>query len=99
MLWNIAKSVRPDRSVSMEQMMLALQRANPGAFIDNNVNNLKTGEILRVPSRDEAAQLTRKEARTEFARQTQAWRDAKLGLASAPAPQPQAPATPQSASS
>ena len=32
-LWNIAESVRPDSSVSMQQVMLALQDLNPDAFI------------------------------------------------------------------
>ena len=32
--------------------MLALLRANPEAFLDNNINNLKAGYILRVPVRE-----------------------------------------------
>ncbi|MCK5361101.1 MAG: hypothetical protein KAJ95_10770, partial [Gammaproteobacteria bacterium] len=52
-LWEIAKDVRPDRDISMDQMMIALQRANPQAFIRDNINNLKMGVTLRVPGRDE----------------------------------------------
>ncbi|MEP1265540.1 MAG: FimV/HubP family polar landmark protein, partial [Marinobacter sp.] len=48
-LWNIAESIRPDSSVSMQQVMLALQDLNPDAFIAGNINRLKRGEVLRVP--------------------------------------------------
>ncbi len=52
-LWKIAMKVRPDGGVSIQQTMLALQRANPEAFINNNINLLKAGHVLRIPDRDE----------------------------------------------
>ena len=48
-LWEIAKAVRPDSSVSVHQTMLALQRLNPSAFIRGNINLIKKGQVLRVP--------------------------------------------------
>ncbi|MBL4681813.1 MAG: FimV family protein, partial [Pseudomonadales bacterium] len=48
-LWAIALKVRPSRSISVQQTMLALQRANPEAFINNNINLLKAGHVLRIP--------------------------------------------------
>jgi pilus assembly protein FimV len=48
-LWTIALKVRPNNSVSVQQTMLALQRANPDAFINNNINLLKAGHVLRLP--------------------------------------------------
>jgi len=48
-LWAIALKVRPNRSISIQQTMLALQRANPEAFINNNINLLKAGHVLRIP--------------------------------------------------
>src|SRR5690606_11319509 len=51
-LWSIASAVRPDDGVSIQQMMLALVRANPEAFIDGNVNGLRRGVILNIPDRD-----------------------------------------------
>jgi len=45
----IALRVRPDPSISLNQMMLALQRANPEAFIGGDINKLKGGVDLRVP--------------------------------------------------
>jgi pilus assembly protein FimV len=44
-LWEIALRVRPDSSVSVQQTMLALQRLNPGAFINNNINQVRRGEV------------------------------------------------------
>ena len=73
-LWSVAKRVRPDSSISIEQMMLALQRANPQAFLQNNINNLKAGATLRVPDRNEIISLNVREARAEAARQYQAWK-------------------------
>lgn len=48
-LWSIALKVRPNRSVSVQQTMLAILRANPEAFISDNINLLKAGYVLRVP--------------------------------------------------
>ena len=73
-LWTIAKQVRPDSGISMEQMMIALQRANPAAFLNNNINNLKAGATLTIPSREEITSVTARDARTEASRQYQAWR-------------------------
>ncbi len=48
-LWGIARRVRPNDRVSIEQTMLALLDANPQAFYDHNINRLKAGYVLRVP--------------------------------------------------
>ncbi len=53
--------------------MLALQRANPGAFQNNNINNLKAGATLTIPSREEIVSISAREARNEVNRQYQAW--------------------------
>jgi len=80
-LWKIAKRIRPDSGVSMEQMMLALQRANPNAFLNNNINNLKAGATLTIPSREEIVSISARDARSEASRQFQAWKE---GEASTP---------------
>lgn len=72
-LWNIATEVRPDSSVSVYQVMLALQRVNPDAFANNNVNNLRLGVELRVPSKAEIERMSASQARTEFQKQYEAW--------------------------
>lgn len=49
-LWSVAKRVRPTNAISVRQMMKVLHKANPDAFIANNINLLKNGQVLRVPS-------------------------------------------------
>ena len=61
-LSRIAKNVQPP-GVSLDQMLVALFRGNPDAFIANNMNRLKSGEVLNVPSADKAQQLTTADAR------------------------------------
>ncbi len=72
-LWSIASSVRPNADVTTQQVMLAIQDLNPDAFIDNNINRLKRGEVLRVPSLDQIQQRTRAEANRQVAAQNQAF--------------------------
>src|SRR6185503_14043115 len=53
-LGKIAKSVMPE-GVTLEQMLVALYRSNPDAFIKKNLNLVRTGKVLRVPDREEVA--------------------------------------------
>lgn len=50
-LGRIAAQLKPV-DVSLDMMLVALYRANPDAFIGNNMNRLKSGRILTVPSGD-----------------------------------------------
>jgi pilus assembly protein FimV len=54
-LWEIAEQTRPDNGIDVPQMMIAIQRANEDAFVNNNVNRLINGRVLRIPTRDEIA--------------------------------------------
>ena len=72
-LWKIATQVRHP-GATMEQMMMALFQANPQAFIGNNINNLKVGEIMRVPERETVLALTPENARSAFRDQVRNWR-------------------------
>jgi pilus assembly protein FimV len=56
-----AKTQRP--GVSLDQMLVALFRANPSAFIDNNMNRLKAGVVLSVPTADAAQAVPAPQAR------------------------------------
>jgi len=49
--------------VSLDQMLVALYRANPQAFMDNNMNRLKSGVVLAVPSAESANSTSPSEAR------------------------------------
>lgn len=61
-LWKIASQSIPDSSVNINQMMVAIQRANPEAFVGGNMNRLRTGAVLRIPSREEISAVGAREA-------------------------------------
>ena len=71
-LWGIASRVRPDSRLSMNQTMLAIFEANPDAF-GGNINILRAGASLRIPSADEIFRISRGEALAEAQRQNAAW--------------------------
>ncbi len=89
-LWSIANRVRPDASVSTQQMMVALLRANPDAFAMGNVNALKTGYVLKVPDRQAIDAVAQNEALTDLRRQQTAWEDYRQGTARTARPAPAA---------
>ena len=62
-----------DPSVSLDQMMLAMLKANPDAFIQGNVNLVKAGAVLRIPEAQEAAQIPREQARQTVIAQSMAF--------------------------
>ena len=49
--------------ISLDQMLVGLFRNNPDAFIDGNMNRLKAGSTLQVPSGDVLASVPHAEAR------------------------------------
>lgn len=61
-LSKIARETRPE-SVTLDQMLVALFNGNQDAFADNNMNRLRAGKILRVPSAEEAGKVDPAEAR------------------------------------
>jgi pilus assembly protein FimV len=48
--WSIASRLRPGPQVTIEQVQLAIYRANPQAFGNGSFNRLLQGSTLRVPS-------------------------------------------------
>ena len=87
-LWSIATAARPDESVTVQQMMLALLRANPEAFSDANINMLRRGAILRLPELAELGTESVSEAFAEVKRQNQVWEEYRQQLGLAPTAQP-----------
>ncbi len=73
-LWRIAERVRPSPDLTIPQVMLAILEANPEAFYNANINNLKAGYVLRIPTREEMQAIGRAEAAREFRRQMAEWR-------------------------
>jgi len=72
--WSLADAMRPDQSITVEQMMVAMLRANPESFIDENVNGLKRGYILRVPDYDQIVAVNQADARALVREQAALWR-------------------------
>ncbi|MCC6853928.1 MAG: hypothetical protein IT502_16625 [Rubrivivax sp.] len=60
-LSRIAGQVRRP-GVSLDQMLVALFRANPQAFMGENMSRLKAGAVLTVPSAEEAGKLDAQQA-------------------------------------
>ncbi|AZD34927.1 putative type IV pilus assembly FimV-related transmembrane protein [Pseudomonas chlororaphis subsp. aurantiaca] len=74
-LWEIAAKARNGGSV--QQTMLAIQALNPDAFIDGNINRLKTGQVLRLPDAVQSTSLPQPQAIAEVAAQNTAWRQGR----------------------
>jgi len=68
-LWQIALDTRPDSSISPQQMMIALQDVNPDAFINGNINRLKTHTVLDIPDASIIRTIAGREAVAEVQRQ------------------------------
>jgi pilus assembly protein FimV len=49
--------------VSLDQMLVSLYRGNPQAFMDNNMNRLKSGVVLAVPSAEAAKGISQADAK------------------------------------
>ena len=95
-LWELALRFRGETNVTAQQAMIALLRANPEAFREGNINALRTGVTLRVPTAQEMNAITQNEAVAEFNRHEQAWRNRRRTGTAAPGPGPAstAPAQP-----
>lgn len=96
-LSHIASRVRPE-AVSLEQTLIGLYRENPQAF-DGNVNRLKAGETLEVPSAETVAAIPQQEAVRELKLQAADWRAYRQKLAATVSAAPDAqPESAQAAS-
>ncbi|MBV7523340.1 MULTISPECIES: FimV/HubP family polar landmark protein [Pseudomonas] len=90
-LWEIAAKARNGGSI--QQTMLAIQALNPDAFIDGNINRLKTGQVLRMPDQAQSTGLPQAKAIAEVAAQNKAWRQGRRYVAKPGAGQQQLDAT------
>ncbi|MFZ3041822.1 MAG: FimV/HubP family polar landmark protein [Thiobacillus sp.] len=96
-LTRIASRVRPE-GVSLEQTLLGLYRENGQAF-DGNMNRLKAGKTLNVPSAEKVAAIPQQEAVRELRLQADDWRAYRQKLAGAVSAAPVAPVAADQASS
>jgi len=79
-LYGIASSVAGGDRQAIQRAMIAFFRSNPEAF-NGNINLLRAGAILRVPTSDEVAGISAGEAAGEVSQQNAAWRAAGGGEA------------------
>jgi pilus assembly protein FimV len=73
-LYEIARSSAVG-GASIQQMMMALLKANDSSFINSNINLVKAGATLRVPEASEATRISQAEALVAVSEQNQLWRD------------------------
>lgn len=73
-LWDIASRHRPSSSVSVMQTMAAIQRLNPEAFVDGNVNRIKVGQVLRLPSEQQVRGQSHAQAVAQVETQHAQWK-------------------------
>ena len=66
-LWEVALKTRPNRKISPQQAMLAIQDLNPDSFINGNINRLKKNQVLRIPSEEQIKARGFREAVSEVA--------------------------------
>ena len=76
----IAAQTRP-ANVSLDQMLVALLRANPAAFIGGNVNRVKAGAVVNIPTAEQAAATPETEATQIIVAQSKDFNDFRRGLA------------------
>ena len=89
-LGKIARETAPE-GVTMQQMLVALYRANQSAFIQNNMNLVRAGRILQIPDRDAVAGVTGSDASSVIRQHNAAWTDYRAKLGAAVAATPAAP--------
>lgn len=77
----IARQVLP-AGVDLNQMLVALYRANRDAFIAGNMNLLRVGAVLKIPEKSEADAIDKKSASSEIRVQVIDWHNYRSKLAS-----------------
>jgi len=77
----IAATNKP-ANVSLDQMLVALLRNNPDAFIQDNVNRIKAGAILTLPSAQQTTEVAPEQATQIIVAQSQDFNDFRQKFAS-----------------
>lgn len=92
-LWEIASDSNPGADITVQQTMLGILRMNPQAFINGNINRLKAGAILRLPTAADVEDMSSDEAVREVANHNRMWRSGDSSAPSQQASGPQLDAT------
>ncbi|MCK5360561.1 MAG: hypothetical protein KAJ95_08030, partial [Gammaproteobacteria bacterium] len=81
-LWNIAEDVKAGTQLGIAQVIMAIYKQNPDAFLRNNINLIRTGQTLQIPSDGEISSTSRSVAQAELQEQMNEWQAYRDGLSS-----------------
>lgn len=79
-LWGIASNWSRGTGLDMNRVMIAIQRENPGAFMNDNINLLKRGAILRLPSVEDVQAISTAQANSEVFSQSEEFQTGASGV-------------------
>jgi pilus assembly protein FimV len=79
----IARANLP-QGLSLNQMMIAIYRANPDAFLRENINLVRAGRTLNIPSAESLGSVDANEANRLVQTHRTEWEDYRSRLAAAP---------------
>ncbi len=82
-LVQVVKELHQDTSVQFHQLLYAIYLTNPQAFDDNNLNGMKKGIMLSIPSSRDVSHVDPRIAQEKITQQNKQWRIAQ-SAASAP---------------
>lgn len=77
----IANSIKP-AGVSLDQMLVAMLRTNPDAFVNDNLNRIRAGAVINVPKTELAQSVAPAEASKLVVAQSKDFNDFRRSLAS-----------------
>lgn len=97
-LRNVARQMQVE-DVTLEQMLVGLYQSNRSAFIGDNMNQLKVGQIMRKPRDEELHAIDPQQALQEVRLHTANWNAYRNDVAQAVAQSQAAPAESQAQSS
>lgn len=73
-LWPIAMRMRPNSTVTVPQVLLAIKDANPEAFGNDNIDHLRIGQTLTAPTLEQIQSRAEEDAYNEIVRQANEWK-------------------------
>lgn len=76
----IASANKP-AGVSLDQMLVAMLRSNPQAFVNGNINRMRSGAVIQLPDAATAQATSNKEARQIMAAQSRDFNEFRRQLA------------------
>jgi pilus assembly protein FimV len=72
-MWKVGHATRANERISVYQQMMAIKRLNPDAYVDDNINLLKRGQMLLLPSVSQADSLSHNEAVRQTNQESTSW--------------------------